>query len=93
MFRAKEEAKRQQAEAESQERIRRETEKAEEEARKEAYRKEVEANLPSEPKEGDITKIRFRLPNGQNLERRFLATTPLKVFYLIKSKINVFLPI
>lgn len=80
--RAKDEAKRQQAEAESNERKRIENEKANELARKEAYRKELEASLPAEPTldQGDnITKIRFRLPNGDNLERRFLATTTLKI--------------
>lgn len=80
--RAKEEAKRQQAEAESQARKRIELEKAQEEAKREAYRKQVEASLPPEPtlSEGDtITKIRFRLPKGENLERNFQVTTPLKV--------------
>lgn len=79
--RAKEELKRQQAEAESNERKRVETEIAKEKARKEAHRKEVEASLPSEPShdQGDVTKIRFRLPKGNSLERRFYATTPLKV--------------
>ncbi|GJQ73488.1 putative FAS-associated factor [Trypoxylus dichotomus] len=80
--RAKEEAKRQQAEAEFNERKRIENEKANELARKEAHRKQLEANLPAEPMldQGDnITKIRFRLPNGDNLERRFLATTTLKI--------------
>lgn len=80
--RAKEEAKRQQAEAESQARKQIELEKAEEEAKREAYRKQVEASLPPEPtmSEGDtITKIRFRLPKGENLERNFHIGTPLKV--------------
>lgn len=81
LIRAKEEAKRMQAEAESQARKRLESEKAEEEAKKEAHRKQVAANLPPEPLEnqGDITKIRFRLPKGEHIERRFLASTPLKV--------------
>lgn len=82
VFRAKEEAKRQQAEAEFNERKRIENETAQELARKEAHRREVEASLPAEPPldQGDgITKIRFRLPNGDNLERRFLAYTTLKV--------------
>lgn len=81
-FRAKEEAKRQQAEAETQARKRIELEKAEEEAKREAYRKQVEASLPPEPtlSEGDtITKIRFRLPKGENLERNFHIGTSLKV--------------
>lgn len=80
--RAKEEARRQQAEAESQARKRIEFEKAQEEAKREAYRKQVEASLPPEPtmSEGDtITKIRFRLPKGEHLERTFQVSTPLKV--------------
>lgn len=80
--RAKEEAKRQQAEAEFNERKRIEDEKANELAKKEAYRKQLESSLPSEPPldQGDnITKIRFRLPNGDNLERRFLANTTLQI--------------
>jgi hypothetical protein len=82
--RAKEEAKRQQAQAESEARQRIENEKAQELARKEAYRKKVEASLPSEPplSQGDgIAKIRFRLPNGESIERRFQANTPLKVLF------------
>lgn len=79
---AKEEAKRQQAEAESAARKRIEVEKAEEEAKREAFRKQVEANLPPEPSmsEGDnVTKIRFRLPKGEQVERVFQISTPLKV--------------
>lgn len=59
-------------------------EKAQEDAKREAYRKQVEANLPPEPtmSEGDsITKIRFRLPKGEHLERNFQVTTPLKVSF------------
>lgn len=40
--------------------------------------------MPSEPplSQGDgIAKIRFRLPSGENIERRFQATTPLKVLF------------
>ncbi|KAF2904052.1 hypothetical protein ILUMI_02149 [Ignelater luminosus] len=85
--RAKEEAKRMQEQALHEERKRVETEKVEEAARKEAYRKQVEAALPPEPlDQGDnIAKIRFRLPKGESLERRFQANTPLKVLlnYLI----------
>lgn len=82
--RAKEEAKRMHAQALHDERRRVETEKEEEAARKEAYRIQVEAGLPAEPlDQGDnIAKIRFRLPKGENLERRFQASTPLKVFVL-----------
>nr|CAH7758970.1 unnamed protein product [Callosobruchus chinensis] len=80
--RAKEEAKRNQERAEHEARRRQESEKAETEAKKEAYRKEVEAKLPPEPPmcQGDgITKIKFRLPKGEFIERRFEANTPLKV--------------
>lgn len=82
--RAKEEARRQQAQAESEARQKIENERAQELARKEAHRKEVEASLPSEPplSQGDgIAKIRFRLPNGDSIERRFDAKTPLKVLF------------
>lgn len=61
-----------------------ESEKAEEEAKKERYRLEVEASLPPEPPEGSgdsMTKIRFRLPKGENLERRFTTDTKLKVTF------------
>lgn len=82
LFRAKEEAKRQQAEAEKQAKQKIEEEKAFEEAKREAFRKQVEASLPPEPtmSQGDnLTKIRFRLPKGQHLERVFQVQTPLKV--------------
>ncbi|KAF5300903.1 hypothetical protein FQR65_LT09066 [Abscondita terminalis] len=86
--RAKEEAKRIQERVLHEERRRVESEKEEEAARKEAHRKQVEASLPPEPTmdQGDnIAKIRFRLPKGENLERRFQASSPLKVLldYLI----------
>ncbi|KAJ8928857.1 hypothetical protein NQ314_018514 [Rhamnusium bicolor] len=89
--RAKEEAKRMQEQAETEARRRLESEKAETEAKREAYRKTVEASLPPEPpmSQGDsITKIRFRLPKGENIERRFQANTPLKVlldFLIVKG--------
>lgn len=87
--RAKEEARKLQERTEHETRKRLESEKAETEAKKEAYRKQVEADLPPEPVlgQGDgITKIRFRLPKGENIERRFHANTPLKVrfYFLIK---------
>lgn len=80
--RAKEEAKRMQEQAETEARRRLESEKAETEAKKEAHRKKVEASLPPEPPldQGDnITKIKVRLPKGEYIERRFQASTPLKV--------------
>ncbi|KAJ8943048.1 hypothetical protein NQ318_022592 [Aromia moschata] len=75
--RAKEEARRMQEQAESEARRRLESEKAETEAKKEAYRKKVEASLPPEPPlgQGDgITKIKFRLPKGEYIERRYYWT-------------------
>nr|WMZ41597.1 FADD protein [Altica viridicyanea] len=80
--RAKEEAKRLQEQEENEIKKRLECERAISEAKKEAFRKEVEASLPPEPPlgQGDsITKIRFRLPKGEHLERRFQANTPLKI--------------
>lgn len=87
--RAKEEARRQQVEAETRAKKKIELEKAQEEAKREAFRKQVEASLPPEPtmSEGDnLTKIRFRLPKGENLERVFQIGTPLKV----RGKLGVF---
>lgn len=80
-FRAKELAKQQQAEAEINARKRIEMEKAKEAAEKEQYRMEVAASLSPEPTShgDDITIIRFRLPKGKQLERKFLVGTPLKV--------------
>lgn len=87
-YRAKEEAKKQQEKAETEAKQRLENEKAESEAKKEAYRRQVEASLPAEPivGQGDvITKIRFRLPKGENIERKFQADTPLKVSFWSKN--------
>ena len=57
-----------------------EMEKAKEAAEKEQYRMEVAASLSPEPttQGDDITIIRFRLPKGKQLERKFLVGTPLK---------------
>ncbi|KAF7270815.1 fas associated factor casp isoform X1 [Rhynchophorus ferrugineus] len=79
--RAKEEAKQRQEKEERETKKRIENEKAESAAKKEAHRKEVEARLPSEPPagQGEQTKIRFRLPKGVNIERRFPAESPLQV--------------
>ncbi|CAH1169526.1 unnamed protein product [Phaedon cochleariae] len=80
--RAKEEAKRMQERAETEAKRKQENEQAETAAKKEAFRKQVEASLPPEPPldQGDsITKIRFRLPKGENIERRFQANTQLKI--------------
>ncbi|KAL3288468.1 hypothetical protein HHI36_002913 [Cryptolaemus montrouzieri] len=91
--RAKEEARRSKEKAENEAKRKLESEQAEEMRRKEAYRIEVEKALPSEPPlgQGDkesITQIRFRLPKGQYLERRFHITAPLKVlldFLIVKG--------
>lgn len=89
--RAKDELKRRQAEAELNERKRLEYETELAKQRKESHRLLVEASLPPEPPcnggggGGEVTKIRFRLPFGDQLERRFYATTTLRVLldYLI----------
>lgn len=85
--RAKEEAKQQQILFETQEKKRIENERLEAEAKKEAERQLLESRLPDEPGETSpgITKIRFRLPMGDCLERRFLVTNKLQVLldYLV----------
>ncbi|XP_054278521.1 FAS-associated factor 1 [Macrosteles quadrilineatus] len=86
--RAKEEAKKQQEMLETREKQRIESEKQEEEAKKQAERAALESELPDEPSEDsteNITKIRFRLPKGDFLERRFLASSKLQVLlnYLV----------
>ncbi|PNF19491.1 FAS-associated factor 1 [Cryptotermes secundus] len=80
--RAKEEAKRHQELMENREKERREIRRQEVELIKEAHRLEVKSQLPEEPQESagaGITKIRFRLPKGECLTRRFQITAPLKV--------------
>jgi len=71
--RAKEEAKQHQEMIETQEKLRIESEKKEEEEKKEAERLVLESTLPDEPDENakNVFKIRFRLPSGEFLERRF----------------------
>lgn len=86
--RAKDEAKRQQAQAESDTKKRIEREVAQKEAEREAHRRIIEASLPPEPPIDDnnidsITKIRFRLPKGENIERRFHVDTSLNVSLII----------
>lgn len=47
-----------------------------------AERLAVQSELPDEPEERTtepMTKIRFRLPKGESLERRFLASNRLQV--------------
>ncbi|PSN41351.1 FAS-associated factor 1 [Blattella germanica] len=80
--RAKEEAKRHQEMKETREKELKEIQRQEVELIKEAHRLEVKSQLPEEPEEGGgdgITKIRFRLPKGESLDRRFETTAPLKV--------------
>lgn len=82
VFRAKEEARQQQKAQEKAQRLQVETAQAETKAKKERRRQQVIATLPAEPAEGSgdgITKIRFRLPKGVSLERRFKQETPLQV--------------
>uniref|UniRef100_A0AAR5PU01 UBX domain-containing protein n=1 Tax=Dendroctonus ponderosae TaxID=77166 RepID=A0AAR5PU01_DENPD len=79
--RKKEETRQKQEKEEMETKKRIENEIAETAARKEAQRQEVECRLPQEPVagQGEQTKIRFRLPKGENVERRFTADTPLRV--------------
>jgi FAS-associated factor 1 len=80
--RAKEEAKAQKEKMMATERQRVESERAEIETRKETIRKEAENSLPPEPLPGcleQVTKIRFRKPTGDFMERRFTVDTKLKV--------------
>jgi len=56
-----------------------------------AHRLEVERHLPPEPEEGAgdvITKIRYRLPGGRNIERRFRVTDTLKVSRILERKVR-----
>ncbi|XP_063227416.1 FAS-associated factor 1 isoform X2 [Bacillus rossius redtenbacheri] len=89
--RAKEEAKRSQELLECQEREKREMKEQKEAQLKEANRLKVMSRLPDEPPEGaedSVTKIRFRLPKGENVVRRFYVSQQLKVvldFLLVKG--------
>ncbi|KAK3927093.1 FAS-associated factor 1 [Frankliniella fusca] len=78
--RAKEESKKQQEMLEEQERERSQREKEEMENLREAQRQQLESQLPPEPQEGakDIIKIRYKLPDGGLIERRFLSKEKLK---------------
>lgn len=83
---AKDEAKRLKEQAEEEARLQRENEIATEQRRKEGMRLEAEKRLHPEPalEQGDreaITKIRFRLPKGGHLERRFLISASLQVLH------------
>lgn len=80
--RAKEEARKREAEAQADA----EQKRREEEETRETLRKKVEADLPPEPESGesDITRIRFRLPQGESLDRRFRTDQTLEVTKLSK---------
>lgn len=80
-IRKKEETRQKQEREEMETKKRIENEIAETAARKEAQRQAVECRLPQEPVAGlgEQTKIRFRLPKGKNVERRFTADTSLRV--------------
>jgi len=83
VLRAKEEAKQMQEELEKKKKEQAENERLAEEARKEAHRQAVESSLPPEPQqgEGDVMKVRVRLPAGKFLERKFQSDTPLQTLF------------
>ena len=83
--REREEAERQEQEK-LEEAIRRSEEEAKlvEEHQKEVTRKKIAQRLPDEPAEDsglDMAKVRFRVPDGENIERRFLADEKLQVLF------------
>ncbi|XP_034236996.1 FAS-associated factor 1 [Thrips palmi] len=81
MDRAKEESKKQQELYEEQERERSQREREEQENMQEAVRQQLENQLPPEPEQGSgdtIIKIRYKLPDGGTIDRRFLAKEKLK---------------
>lgn len=64
------------------ERQKQESERMETEARKEAEQKDAQNSLPPEPIDDNcqqITKVRFRKPTGEFIERKFTIDTQLKV--------------
>ncbi|KAG5682038.1 hypothetical protein PVAND_011429 [Polypedilum vanderplanki] len=76
------------------ERQKQESELADKLAKKEADRRDAENSLPPEPTNDctqQITKIRFRKPTGDFIERKFTVDTQLKVL-LNFSKANGFSP-
>ncbi|XP_050422174.1 FAS-associated factor 1 [Adelges cooleyi] len=80
--RAKEEAKKMQEMEEEAIRSQIEHQERQVAAEKQAIKQRIEASLPAEPGPGDqVAKIRFRLPLGKFLERRFLATESLQVLF------------
>jgi RecG-like helicase len=84
--RAKEEERLRVERAIESERQKQESEQADKAAKKEADRKHAENSLPPEPtSEGaqQITKIRFRKPTGDFVERKFTVDTQLKVSVIV----------
>lgn len=81
--RAKEEAKQIQEMEEKAIRSQIESQERQAAAEKEAIRQRIVASLPAEPEisNDQVTKIRFRLPIGKFLERRFLASDNLQVLF------------
>ncbi|KAE9542579.1 hypothetical protein AGLY_002490 [Aphis glycines] len=80
--RAKEETRRVQEMEEKAIRSQIESQERQVAAEKEAIRQRIVASLPAEPEPGDqVAKIRFRLPLGKFLERRFMASDNLQVLF------------
>lgn len=80
--RAKEEERLRKEMHEASEREKLESERQKVEAKKEAERREAENSLPPEPASDctlPISKIRFRTPKGDFIERKFIAENQLKV--------------
>jgi hypothetical protein len=80
--RAKEEERLRKELHEATEREKIESERLRSEAKKEAKRQEAANSLPPEPASDckePISKIRFRTPKGDFIERRFIADNELKV--------------
>lgn len=80
--RAKEEERQRKEQHEASEREKLESERLRSEAKKEAERQEASNSLPPEPVVDcklPISKIRFRTPKGDFIERRFIADNELKV--------------
>uniref|UniRef100_F7FWS4 FAS-associated factor 1 n=1 Tax=Monodelphis domestica TaxID=13616 RepID=F7FWS4_MONDO len=83
-------AKREAHEREVAEQSRLEQMRKEQEEEREAIRLSLEQSLPPEPKEENtepVSKLRIRTPSGEFLERRFLASSQLRVvFDFVASK-------
>lgn len=83
--RLKEEERLRKEQHEASEREKMESERLRSEAKKEAERQEAANSLPQEPAsdcKDPISKIRFRTPKGDFIERRFLAENELKVIFM-----------